>query len=96
MGGVSGFFPLTILGVCLAGTSAILNQDTADVSNSNDLNSVNKKLKSMKDAVDATTAGISKVDVGSTFSIIQLYFFLVNSVLYLLKNFLKITCLNYS
>ncbi len=37
MGGVSGFFPLTLLGVCLAGTSAILDQGTADVSNSEDV-----------------------------------------------------------
>ena len=66
VGTVSGFFPLAILGVCLAGTSAILDQKTADISKSKDLQGVNKKLTSMKDAVDAATAGISKLDVGLT------------------------------
>jgi len=69
---VSGFFPLAILGVCLAGTTAILDQKTANdskskdlqgVNKSKDLQDVNKKLKSMKDAVGAATAGISKLDI---------------------------------
>ncbi len=63
VGGVSGFFPLTILGVCLAGTSAILDQDTSDDSKAED-------LKSMKNAVDAATTGMSKLDVGLTFMLI--------------------------
>ena len=71
----SGCFPLAILGVCLAGTLAILDQDTADdskskdlqgVNKSKDLQGVNKKIKSMKDAVGAVTAGISTLDVGLT------------------------------
>ena len=67
VGGVSGFFPLTILGVCLAGTSAILDQDTAKDSRTTELQSVNTKLVSMKQAVDAVTAGMSKIEVGLNF-----------------------------
>ena len=63
VGGVSGLFPLTILGVCLAGTSAILDQDTAKDSRTNELQSVNTKLVSMKDTVEAVRKGIAKLDV---------------------------------
>jgi len=70
VGTASGNFPLAILGVCLAGTSAILNDDKKDQkrtgsaggSKSKDLKGVNKKLKSLKDAAEAVTAGISELD----------------------------------
>ena len=54
----------------MAGTSAILDQDTAEDSRTTELQSVNTKLVSMKQAVDAVTAGMSKIEVGLNFLLI--------------------------
>ncbi len=62
VGGVSGFLPLTILGVCLAGTSAILDQDTAKDRRKKELQSVNTKLVSLKDTVDSQSKDQQKVN----------------------------------
>ncbi len=70
--------------MCLAGTSAILDQKTADDSKSKDFQGgkkkgKKKKQKSRKNAADAATAGLSKLDVGlnSKYNSNQIVIFLV-------------------
>ena len=72
VGGISGFFPLTILGLCLAGTAGILDQGGPRKDKSNDLKDVNegisslgKDVKKLTNLQDVVTATLASLEVGS-------------------------------